>query len=188
MDLKRSLRHEMKELLRLMDHHEREAFSHDLELRLRTFLKNHFSGQNPLLGVFAPLDDEPNLLPFLKSPPCSLAFVRFKSSGEMEFAQCGWQQLEEAPIFKTKKLFVAPKSIPQANPTVLLVPGLAFSLKGERLGRGKGFYDRYLESFSGVTVGVCFDFQIKEFIPLESHDKKVDFVITPKREIIVKFN
>ncbi len=64
---------------------------------------------------------------------------------------------------------------------LILVPGMAFDLNGNRLGRGQGFYDRLLENASGIKCGVCHDFQLLEKIPSEPHDAKVDFVLTPNR-------
>lgn len=64
---------------------------------------------------------------------------------------------------------------------LVLVPGLAFDLSGNRLGRGWGFYDRLLEKTSGIKCGVGYDFQLLENIPAESHDAKVDFIVTPSR-------
>ena len=63
------------------------------------------------------------------------------------------------------------------------IPGVAFSLKGDRLGRGAGFYDRLLENEQGVKVGICSSERIVEQIPHEKHDIKMDFVLTDK-EII----
>ena len=64
-----------------------------------------------------------------------------------------------------------------------VVPGLAFDLKGKRLGRGKGFYDRLLghPSFRGVKVGLAWDWQIVGEVPIESHDSLMDFVVTPTK-------
>ena len=62
---------------------------------------------------------------------------------------------------------------------LILVPGLAFDLRGGRLGRGKGYYDRFLPTASGLRVGVCFEDQIVEAIPGEPHDVRMDFVVTP---------
>ena len=59
------------------------------------------------------------------------------------------------------------------------VPGLAFSPVGGRLGRGRGFYDRLLESFRGQGYGVAFDFQMLPQIPREGHDVELTGVITP---------
>lgn len=59
-----------------------------------------------------------------------------------------------------------------------IVPGLAFSKKGERLGRGKGFYDQLLTKGQGVFVGLAFDCQILAQLPVESHDIKMHRLIS----------
>lgn len=63
---------------------------------------------------------------------------------------------------------------------LLLVPGLAFSTDGERLGRGGGFYDRLISNpqLRAHKIGVCFDVQLSDDLPLETHDRKVDEVIS----------
>jgi len=71
--------------------------------------------------------------------------------------------------------------IPFADFDLVLVPGMAFDLAGNRLGRGLGFYDRMLESVSGIKCGVGYDFQLMEKIPTEPHDARVNFILTPTR-------
>jgi 5-formyltetrahydrofolate cyclo-ligase len=66
---------------------------------------------------------------------------------------------------------------------LVLVPGVAFDLRGNRLGRGRGFYDRLLAKTSGVKCGVGYDFQLQEKIPAEPHDAPVDFIFTPSRGV-----
>ena len=63
---------------------------------------------------------------------------------------------------------------------LILVPGLAFTRAGARLGRGGGFYDRLLARLPPGTVrlGVCFAFQLVPALPLEPHDKRLHGVIT----------
>ena len=62
---------------------------------------------------------------------------------------------------------------------LIVVPGMAFDKAGHRLGRGRGYYDRFLIKYPDVkTIGICFDFQLLESIPTESHDRVVDEVIT----------
>jgi 5-formyltetrahydrofolate cyclo-ligase len=73
------------------------------------------------------------------------------------------------------------EEIPLAKFDLVLVPGMAFDLKGHRLGRGRGFYDRILSAASGVKCGVGYDFQVLEKIPVEPHDATVKFIFTPKR-------
>ena len=62
---------------------------------------------------------------------------------------------------------------------LVLVPGLAFSRKGARLGQGRGYYDRFLNQLDGAkTLGVGFDWQLLEHIPEESHDRRLLGVLT----------
>ena len=63
-----------------------------------------------------------------------------------------------------------------------VVPGVAFDAAGHRLGRGGGYYDRLLAR-GGVanSIGVCFDDELMEAVPMEPHDVRVDRVVTPTR-------
>ncbi len=63
---------------------------------------------------------------------------------------------------------------------VVLLPGVAFDGTGNRVGFGKGCYDRFLENFNGIKMGYCYQFQTAEKIEAEPHDIKVDFLITEK--------
>ena len=63
---------------------------------------------------------------------------------------------------------------------IILVPGVAFDRSGARLGRGKGYYDRFLGHFEGVRVGVCFEGQVVDAVPSDPHDKGMDFLVTPR--------
>ena len=63
---------------------------------------------------------------------------------------------------------------------IVLVPGMAFTQDGRRLGRGGGHYDRFLASLpeSCTTFGVCFAEQVVDDLPTEPHDCNVDVVLT----------
>lgn len=62
---------------------------------------------------------------------------------------------------------------------LIVVPGMAFDRQGSRLGRGKGFYDRFLAKHPKTpTIGLCFDFQVVEYIPKEPHDIIIGEVIS----------
>ena len=61
---------------------------------------------------------------------------------------------------------------------LIVVPGVAFDTGGNRMGRGRGFYDRLLKSTPrAVKIGVAYGFQILDEIPVEPHDVKMDIVI-----------
>ena len=68
---------------------------------------------------------------------------------------------------------------------MIVLPGIAFDKKGQRVGYGKGFYDKCLHHLEGQgkLVAVCYDFQLVEKIAGEPHDVKVDMIITEKRII-----
>ena len=72
------------------------------------------------------------------------------------------------------------KPLPVTEVDLLVVPGVAFDRAGHRLGYGKGFYDRELARVStvAVSVGLCFDFQLCERLPRQSHDQPVQFIAT----------
>ena len=61
---------------------------------------------------------------------------------------------------------------------LILVPGLAFTRSGSRLGQGGGYYDRFLAGYAGCTAALCREGLLLEHIPREEHDRGVDLVIT----------
>jgi len=64
---------------------------------------------------------------------------------------------------------------------LIVVPGVAFDKQGNRMGRGRGFYDRLLKSTpNAVKVGVAYDFQMLDTIPVEPHDVKMDRVMSER--------
>lgn len=60
---------------------------------------------------------------------------------------------------------------------VILVPGVAFDVVCNRLGRGKGYYDKILRQTEAYKLGVCFDFQFIASVPVEAHDVRMNRVI-----------
>lgn len=66
------------------------------------------------------------------------------------------------------------------EPEWFLVPGVGFTLRGQRLGRGRGYYDRFLENQTGIKIGLAWSGQLKEDLPVESHDCHMDFIVTEK--------
>ena len=67
---------------------------------------------------------------------------------------------------------------------LFLLPGLAFSANGGRLGYGKGYMDRMLEDTNGARLGVAFDFQVVPQVPCGPQDQTLDGVVTPDRTIL----
>lgn len=72
-------------------------------------------------------------------------------------------------------------TLPQLD--LALVPGLAFDKNGNRLGWGKGYYDRFLAALNPrpLTIGIGYDFQVLENIPVTANDEKLDHIVTPSQ-------
>lgn len=66
---------------------------------------------------------------------------------------------------------------------IVLVPGVAFSLTGKRIGYGKGYYDRFLSILKAsgirfISLGLAYDCQVEPDLPVESHDQRIDYLVT----------
>lgn len=74
--------------------------------------------------------------------------------------------------------------IDNKNIDLVIVPGICFDLEKNRLGFGKGYYDRLLKEKEFKSIGICFDEQIMERVPTNDNDMKVNMIITDKRYIL----
>lgn len=74
-------------------------------------------------------------------------------------------------------------TVDESEIELIVVPAVAYDRNGNRLGRGKGFYDRLLQRSHAVKIGVGYDFQLVDAIPVEPHDVPVDIVITQRHFI-----
>lgn len=74
---------------------------------------------------------------------------------------------------------VSPKII-----DIVLVPGLAFSPKGYRVGYGGGYYDRFFsQNRDIIKIGLCYEMQLSPTVPIDEYDIPIDYIITEKRLI-----
>ena len=96
-------------------------------------------------------------------------FYQINSLDELEPGTYG--VLEPVPG-KAKKITAFPR------PAVCIVPGLVFDQEGFRLGYGKGYYDRFLQRFRGVKIGVCYRELMVELLPHGYYDRPVDWLVS----------
>ena len=77
------------------------------------------------------------------------------------------------------------KAVPMERIDIAIIPGIAFDEKGGRIGSGRGYYDRLIPKLAITTrkVALTFEEQIVAQVPMETHDKHVDIIITDKRII-----
>lgn len=80
------------------------------------------------------------------------------------------------------------KILVQSESDIAIVPALAYRRDGYRLGQGGGYYDRFLKSWKGISVGICREEMIEENIPVLHYDLPVDILITELCTIRIRKN
>jgi 5-formyltetrahydrofolate cyclo-ligase len=132
------------------------------------------------VALFAPLPEEPDLLPLLGHPTKRFVFPCLQGSTLQWRAVSTADELHPAPHTQGRlKEPVRGEWVSLSSLDCLLVPGLAFTTCGRRLGRGGGYYDRTLAALSphAIALGVCFSLQIVTTLPAEPHDQSVHDVL-----------
>lgn len=95
-----------------------------------------------------------------------------------------WDDLEIGAyqILEPKKECI--KEISFETIDLIIVPGVVFDCKGNRIGHGKGYYDRLMNNTRDIPhIGLAFEFQIVDNVPVEKHDMAIDKIITEERVI-----
>lgn len=180
-DKKAKLRKKAFQSIQSLDDIKRDQLSKKLQKGLINYLtKSNLIHKH--IGIYYPLDGEVDPIFDHKR---SFYFPKIKAKCDMNFYPSSIADLKKVSAFSRE--FLEPLEVGDRDQVeVIIVPGLAFSKSGKRLGRGKGFYDRYLmreESRDIYKIGVCFDEQIieEELMITESHDVQMNVVITPSR-------
>lgn len=130
--------------------------------------------------AFAPLSDEPNILPALQNALITKTVLLPVINNEDLVVK----RVSSIPdLIKETRYGILEPSGDQFETLkaidLILVPGVAFTKNGKRLGRGKGYYDKFLRKINCTFIGVGFTFQIIDDIPLESHDIILNEIIHP---------
>ena len=195
----------MKNNLRIIAKRKRKLISLDTEDK-NTFLKNInscldrvFSIENTIkeVGLYYPIFNEisplvfieyfkdnniTTALPVVDSNSKSMVFKKWFKKDKLQKSHIGTYE----PLRTNKTIF----------PQVIVVPMLMFDRKLNRLGYGAGYYDKLISTLKRyfdkkqknfITIGLAYSEQETKSIPYESHDQKLDFIVTEK-EILSKVN
>ena len=109
-------------------------------------------------------------VPRCKPTTREMAFYLFSSFHQLEVVYAG---LYEPKINETK--LISSDAI-----DLLILPGMAFTTRGDRLGFGGGYYDHFLRTYDGNLLALAFDFQMRPSLPVEYHDIPVNQIVTEK--------
>ncbi|ABS25304.1 5-formyltetrahydrofolate cyclo-ligase [Anaeromyxobacter sp. Fw109-5] len=104
----------------------------------------------------------------------------------LAFARCAPEALVRGPMGALEPPAEAPP-VPRDAVDCVLMPGVAFSPDGHRLGRGGGYYDATLEAMPrAARVGLAFDLQLVPALPAEGHDARLDALVTEARVLLFR--
>lgn len=170
---KSELRHLVRAELAKMMGEEKERCS---ELLCKS-IKSHLAVSGArVVALFSPLPDEPQIWPLVEELAKNLLVVLPRVEGDtMQFYSIGDMKTGAFGIMEPQGSLC----IPPGEIDVIIVPGVVFTLSGRRMGRGKGFYDKYMshKNFRALKIGVCYPVQIVDELPCEQHDINMDCVI-----------
>jgi len=176
MDAKHTLRSQLRRQAKLLL---AEDFSQEDALSCTALLHYRRYRQAAWLFAYAPMASEVDITELLQHAIAHkhLALPVSTENGDLAFYAV--ESLDELTAGRYGILEpLKNRMVEPSGKDILLVPALAYSRIGERLGRGKGYYDRYLASHPEVfSIGVCRSCQLLESIPTEPWDRSVDAVV-----------
>jgi len=132
--------------------------------------------------AFAPMGDEPDIEPLLCATRAT-ALPRWTGEDYEPAHIVSLSDDLHPGQFGVREPKPACSVVDWSRIDVMLVPGLAFDAEGNRLGRGGGYYDRLLDCARAAgpvtAIGVAFDWQRVDHVPVETHDQKLNLVVSP---------
>ena len=148
-------------------------------------IREHFYKKKITIAGYYPSNYEVNILSFLEKvskKKFNIALPVINSSGGMSFRS--W--IFKEPLYVNKFGILEPKSSKKKIiPDLIMVPLVAFDNRLNRIGYGKGYYDRSLKKINkikknAISLGIAYSFQKCQKIPTNKHDFKLDYIFTEK--------
>ncbi|MBP3968373.1 5-formyltetrahydrofolate cyclo-ligase [Bacillus sp. WL1] len=141
------------------------------------------------IGITLSMENEVNTYPIIEKawkegkrvvvPKCN------KETRTMSFRKISnFDQLETVYMNLREPIPALTEEVNADEIDLQIVPGVAYTERGERIGYGGGYYDRYLVHYKGKTLSLAYSFQMVEHIPVEPFDKNVEKIITEKGTMV----
>jgi 5-formyltetrahydrofolate cyclo-ligase len=174
-----------KENERLLYKKIRSTINHELDnIITNTLLNTKEYREAKLILIYYPLPEEINTLPIIEHA--------FSSNKNVALPKCINNTIKfyyiESIKQVSKGLFnvmepVSSNLVTDFKNSICIVPGLAFDIRFNRLGYGKGYYDRFLKDYTGINIGLCYNQLLVSKLVTYSHDIPVDMIITENKKI-----
>ena len=148
-------------------------------------IRKHFNKKKIIIAGYYPSNYEVNILNFLEKASNKrfrIALPVIRSSSRMSFKS--W--IFKEPLYINKFGILEPNKLnKEIIPDLIIVPVAAFDRKLNRIGYGKGYYDKSLQKISkirkkAITLGIAYSFQKCRDIPVNKHDFKLDYIFTER--------
>ena len=173
---KKELRKQIRELKRAMTEEQIVSSSQRLG---ELFLASEFYKNAKTIYGYLPYNQEVRTVPMLEQaikdgkrvavPKCYGDEMRFIYMDDLSLVENGYANIPEP---------VADDPVAEDKTALVLMPGMAFTKNGDRMGYGGGFYDKFLAAEPDhPTLALCYDFQMVESLPTEEYDIPVDCVL-----------
>ena len=148
-------------------------------------IRKHFNKKKIIIAGYYPSNYEVDILNFLErasKKKFRILLPVIKSSSKMSFKS--W--IFKEPLYVNKFGMLEPKDTKkEIIPDLIMVPLVAFDERLNRIGYGKGYYDRSLQKISKIkkktiSLGIAYSFQKCDSIPVNKHDFKLDYIFTER--------
>jgi 5-formyltetrahydrofolate cyclo-ligase len=183
---KKEMRKKVKQLLTQLTDEEKQRYSEAIAKKLYAL---PVWNKVKCIGITISRGNEVNTMPIIEKawregkkvcvPKCN------PTEKTMTFRKIdSFEQLESVYFGLLEPIESVTEEVKAAEIDLMVVPGIVFSKDGYRIGYGGGYYDRYLEDFTQLTLSLAYSVQIAEQVPIEPHDIPVQMIITNEEVII----
>ena len=168
-------------IIKLRKNNIKKNFKINLNVFFSFLKQNKYNLRN--IGGYYPSNfeiDDLKILDLLEKKNYTISLPIIKKNNQMDF----FMWLSNDPLKINKYGIPEPISSKISYPDILLIPLVGYDKYLNRLGYGGGFYDRYIEKIEKfkkvIKIGLAFSYQKLKSVPVNQHDKKLDFIITEK--------
>ncbi|MBG9982746.1 5-formyltetrahydrofolate cyclo-ligase [Aerococcaceae bacterium DSM 111020] len=185
MHSKKDLRTQLLKKMHALNAQQRDCYQTQIHMQILQLIEEYSFRTIAVSYSFDPEIDTHSLIEQLIKHNCQVLLPRMYPKRKMKFHQYRPGDALERVYKEVRQPLESALVVEKENIDLIIVPGIAFTTNGQRVGFGGGYYDRYLADYHGVTIAQAFPFQLfdQAVWNLESHDILIDKIITVEEPI-----